>query len=308
MWQYIVRRTLLLIPIFIAVSIVIFSLIHLVPGNPIDNLLTPGMTKADERKLAAKYHLDEPVYIQYIIWFKNMLQGDLGRSIIQKRPVKQLILYNLPYSLILGLTSIILSFIIGVSLGIISASARNTIIDHIAMLIALFGVTIPSFWLGLMLILIFAVFLSWFPVSGSGSLQSLVLPAVTLAMYAAGLVARITRVSMLEVSSKDFVVFLHSKGLSKMAILLKHILRNALIPVITIFGLRLGWILCGAVIVEIVFGRPGLGQLLIDGLYQRDYPVVQGTLLMLSMGVILGTFLADILYALTDPRVREKHK
>ena len=308
MWQYIVRRTLLLIPIFLAVSVVIFSLIHLVPGNPIDNLLTPGMTKADERKLAEKYHLDEPVPIQYLIWFKNLLQGDLGRSIIQKRPVSQLIMYNLPFSLILGLTSITLSFVIGVSLGIISASARNTIIDHAAMIIALFGVTIPSFWLGLMLILIFAVFLGWFPISGSGSLQSLVLPAVTLAMYAAGLIARITRVSMLEVSSKDFVVFLHAQGLSKLAIQLKHILRNALIPVITIFGLRLGWILCGAVIVEIVFGRPGLGQLLIDGLYQRDYPVVQGTLLLLSMGVILGTFLADILYALTDPRVREKHK
>jgi ABC-type dipeptide/oligopeptide/nickel transport system permease component len=193
-------------------------------------------------------------------------------------------------------------------MGIISASARNTIVDHIAMIVALFGVTIPSFWLGLILILIFAVVLGWFPVTGSGTLKTLVLPAVTLALGGAGLIARVTRVSMLEVVSKDFVVLLHAKGLGKRAILLKHILRNALIPVITILGLRLGWVLGGAVTVEIVFGRPGLGQLLVTGLYRRDYPVVQGALLLLAMGIMLGTFLADILYAYADPRIREQHR
>ena len=308
MWRYILRRTLLLIPIFFLISIVIFSLIHIVPGNPIDNLLGPGMTIEHQRKLEQKYHLDKPIHIQYIIWFKNLLRGDLGRSIIEKRPVSELLMHHLPHSLQLGLTAIVLSFIIGVSMGIISASARNTIIDHIAMVFALFGVTIPAFWLGLILILIFAVMLGWFPVTGSGTLHTLVLPAVTLALGGAGLIARVTRVSMLEVSSKDFVVLLHAKGLSKRAILLKHILRNALIPVITILGLRLGWVLGGAVTVEIVFARPGLGQLLITGLYRRDYPVVQGSLLLLAMGIMLGTFLADILYAYTDPRVRDQHR
>jgi ABC-type dipeptide/oligopeptide/nickel transport system permease component len=308
MWKYILRRTLLLLPIFFLISVVIFSLIHIVPGNPIDNLLGPGMTIEHQRKLTEKYHLDKPIHIQYLIWFKNLLHGDLGRSIIEKRPVSQLLMYHLPHSLQLGLTAILLSFIIGVSMGIISASARNTMIDHLAMVFALFGVTIPAFWLGLILILIFSVMLGWFPVTGSGSLETLVLPAVTLALGGAGLIARVTRVSMLEVTSKDFVVLLHAKGLGKRAILLKHILRNALIPVITILGLRLGWVLGGAVTVEIVFARPGLGQLLITGLYRRDYPVVQGALLLLAMGIILGTFLADVLYAYTDPRVRDQHR
>ena len=268
----------------------------------------PGMTLEHQRKLTEKYHLDQPIHVQYLIWFKNLLHGDLGRSIIEKRPVSQLLMHHLPHSLQLGLTAIVLSFIFGVSMGIISASARNTILDHIAMVFALLGVTIPSFWLGLILILIFAVTLGWFPVTGSGSIQTLVLPAITLALGGAGLIARITRVSMLEIVSKEFVVLLHAKGLGKRAILLKHILRNALIPVITILGLRLGWVLGGAVTVEIVFARPGLGQLLITGLYRRDYPVVQGSLLLLAMGIMLGTFLADILYAYTDPRVRDQHR
>jgi peptide/nickel transport system permease protein/oligopeptide transport system permease protein len=297
-----------MLPIFLLISVVIFSLIHIVPGNPIDNLLGPGMTVEHQRRLAEKYHLDKPIHVQYYIWFKNLLHGDLGRSIIEKRPVSQLLMHHLPHSLQLGLTAIALSFIFGVSMGIISASARNTIVDHIAMIFALLGVTIPSFWLGLILILVFAVMLGWFPVTGSGNIETLVLPAITLALGGAGLIARVTRVSMLEVMSKEFVVLLHAKGLGKKAILLKHILRNALIPVITILGLRLGWVLGGAVTVEIVFARPGLGQLLITGLYRRDYPVVQGSLLLLAMGIMLGTFLADLLYAYSDPRVRDQHR
>jgi len=308
MWRYILRRSLLMLPIFLLISVVIFSLIHIVPGNPIDNLLGPGMTIEHQRKLTEKYHLDKPIHVQYYIWFKNLLHGDLGRSIIEKRPVSELLMHHLPHSLQLGLTAIALSFIFGVTMGIISASARNTIVDHLAMVIALLGVTIPSFWLGLILILVFAVMLGWFPVTGSGSLETLVLPAITLGLGGAGLIARVTRVSMLEVMSKEFVVLLHAKGLGKKAILLKHILRNALIPVITILGLRLGWVLGGAVTVEIVFARPGLGQLLITGLYRRDYPVIQGSMLLLAMGIMLGTFLADILYAYTDPRVRDQHR
>jgi ABC-type dipeptide/oligopeptide/nickel transport system permease component len=308
MWRYVLRRGLLMIPIFLVISVVIFSLIHIVPGNPIDNLMGPGMTLEHQRKLTEKYHLDKPIAVQYLIWFKNLLQGDLGSSIIEKRPVSELLMHHLPYSLRLGLAAITLSFVIGVTMGIISAAFRNTFIDHSAMVFALFGVTIPSFWLGLILILFFAVLLGWFPVSGSGSLKTLILPAITLGLGGAGLIARVTRVSMLEVSSKDFVVLLHAKGLSKRAILLRHILRNALIPVITILGLRLGWVLGGAVTVEIVFGRPGVGQLLITGLYRRDYPVVQGSLLLLAMGIMLGTFLADILYAYADPRVRDQHR
>ena len=305
--MYLVRRTLLLIPIFLVVSVIVFSLIHIVPGTPIDNLMGPGMTKAHEKKLIEQYHLDKPLPVQYLIWMKHLAHGDLGRSIIEKRPVAELLRHHLPYSLSLGLTAIAISFVLGVSMGIISAAAKDTIIDRIAMVVALFGVTIPAFWLGLILILCFAVTLTWFPVSGSGTLASLVLPAVTVGLGGAGLIARVTRVAMLEVASKDFIVMLHAKGLSKKAILLRHILRNALIPVITILGLRIGWVLGGAVTVEIVFGRPGLGQLLITALFRRDYPVVQGAMLLLAMGIILGTLLADILYAFTDPRVRDQH-
>lgn len=307
MWMYVLRRTLLLVPIFLVVSVIVFSLIHIVPGNPIDNLMGPGMTKAHEKKLMEQYHLDKPLPVQYMIWLKNLAHGDLGRSIIEKRPVAELLRHHLPYSLSLGLTAIAISFVLGVSMGIISAAAKDTFIDRIAMVVALFGVTIPAFWLGLILILCFAVTLTWFPVSGSGTLSALVLPAVTVGLGGAGLIARVTRVSMLEVASKDFIVMLHAKGLSKKAILLRHILRNALIPVITILGLRIGWVLGGAVTVEIVFGRPGLGQLLITALFRRDYPVVQGAMLLLAMGIILGTLLADILYAFTDPRVRDQH-
>jgi ABC-type dipeptide/oligopeptide/nickel transport system permease component len=308
MWRYILRRSLLMIPIFLVISVVIFSLIHLVPGNPIDNLMGPGMTAEHQKRMTEKYHLDKPTYVQYAIWFKNMLGGDLGSSIIEKRPVSELLRHHLPHSLQLGLTAIAISFIIGVSLGVISAASKNSFTDHLAMVVALFGVTIPSFWLGLIMILIFAVWLPWFPVSGSGSLRTLLLPAFTLGLGGAGLIARITRVSMLEVSARDFIVLLHAKGLGKKAILIRHILRNALIPVITILGLRLGWVLGGAVTVEIVFGRPGLGQLLITGLFRRDYPVVQGSLLLLSMGIMFGSFLADVLYAYADPRVRDQHR
>lgn len=307
MWRYILRRSLLMIPIFLVISVVIFSLIHLVPGNPIDNLMGPGMTAEHQKRMTEKYHLDKPTYVQYAIWFKNMLGGDLGSSIIEKRPVSELLRHHLPHSLQLGLTAIAISFIIGVSLGVISAASKNSFTDHLAMVVALFGVTIPSFWLGLIMILVFAVWLPWFPVSGSGSLRTLLLPAFTLGLGGAGLIARITRVSMLEVSARDFIVLLHAKGLGKKAILIRHILRNALIPVITILGLRLGWVLGGAVTVEIVFGRPGLGQLLITGLFRRDYPVVQGSLLLLSMGIMFGSFLADVLYAYADPRVRDQH-
>ena len=307
MWQFFLRRLLLMIPIFFVLSVIIFSLIPIVPGNPLDNLMGPGMTKAYEQEMVKKYNLDKPLPVKYVKWLNNMLHGDLGSSIIEKRPVTELLLHHLPYSLSLGLTAIALSFVLGVSMGIISAAAKNTIFDHLAMLVALFGVTIPAFWLGLIFILIFAVWLNWLPVSGSGTLSSLILPAVTVALGGAGLIARVTRVAMLEVASKDFIVMLHAKGLGKKAILLKHVLRNALIPVITILGLRIGWVLGGAVTVEIVFSRPGLGQLLISALFRRDYPVIQGAMLLLAMGIILGTFLADMLYAFADPRVRDQN-
>ncbi len=308
MWVYILRRTLLLIPIFFIISVVVFSLIHMVPGDPIDSLLGPGSTAADKVELTKAYGLDKALPVQYLVWLKKFLTGDMGQSIIEKQPVVDMILYNMPFTINLGLASLVISFFLGIFLGIISAAFKNTFIDHISMIFALLGVTVPAFWLGLILMLIFSVMLGWFPVSGSGTLQSLILPAVTVGLGGAGLIARITRVSMLEMFNKQFVLLLYAKGLSKKVITIKHIFRNALMPVITIFGLRLGWILGGAVTIEIVFSRPGIGNMLLSALYRRDYPVVQASLIFLTMAVIIGAFIADIMYAYADPRVRDAYK
>ncbi|MCF6266456.1 MAG: ABC transporter permease [Desulfuromusa sp.] len=308
MWTYIIRRTLLLIPIFLIISVVVFSLIHMVPGDPIDSLLGPGSIASDRVELTKLYGLDKSLPVQYVVWMKNILNGDMGQSIIEKQPVLDMILYNTPFTLRLGLASLVISFVLGIFLGVISAAAKNTFIDYISMIIALLGVTVPAFWLGLILMLIFSVMLGWFPVSGSGSFQALVLPAITVGLGGAGLIARITRVSMLEMFNKDFVLLLYAKGLSKPAMIVKHIFRNALMPVITIIGLRLGWIMGGAVTIEIVFSRPGIGNMLLSALYRRDYPVVQASLLVLTMAVIIGAFIADILYAYADPRVRDLYK
>ncbi len=308
MWIYILRRTLLLIPIFFIISVVVFSLIHLVPGDPIDSLLIPGSTAEDRVELTKAYGLDKPLPVQYGVWLQKFITGDMGISIIEKQPVKDMILYNMPFTIRLGVASLFVSFFLGILLGIISSAAKNTFIDYISMIIALLGVTVPAFWLGLILMLIFSVMLGWFPVSGSGSLRTLFLPAVTVGMGGAGLVARITRVSMLEMYNKEFVLLLYAKGLSRSAIVIKHIFRNALMPVITIFGLRLGWILGGAVTIEIVFSRPGIGSMLLSALYRRDYPVVQASLIFLTMAVIIGAFIADLMYAYADPRVRDVYK
>ncbi|MBW2683814.1 MAG: ABC transporter permease [Deltaproteobacteria bacterium] len=308
MWTYIIRRTLLLIPIFLIISVVVFSLIHMVPGDPIDSLLGPGSTASDRVELTKMYGLDKSLPVQYVVWMKKIFIGDMGQSIIEKQPVLDMILYNTPFTLRLGLASLAISLVLGVFLGVISAAAKNTLLDYISMIVALLGVTVPAFWLGLILMLIFSVMLGWFPVSGSGSFKALVLPAITVGLGGAGLIARITRTSMLEMFNKDFVLLLYAKGLSKPTMIVKHIFRNALMPVITIIGLRLGWIMGGAVTIEIVFSRPGIGNMLLSALSRRDYPVVQASLLVLTMAVIIGAFIADILYAYADPRVRDLYK
>ncbi len=308
MWTYIIRRTLLLIPIFLIISVVVFSLIHMVPGDPIDSLLGPGSTASDRVELTKMYGLDKSLPVQYLVWMKKIFIGDMGQSIIEKQPVLDMILYNTPFTLRLGLASLAISLVLGVFLGVISAAAKNTLLDYISMIVALLGVTVPAFWLGLILMLIFSVMLGWFPVSGSGSFKALVLPAITVGLGGAGLIARITRTSMLEMFNKDFVLLLYAKGLSKPTMIVKHIFRNALMPVITIIGLRLGWIMGGAVTIEIVFSRPGIGNMLLSALSRRDYPVVQASLLVLTMAVIIGAFIADILYAYADPRVRDLYK
>ena len=304
MLAYTLRRLLLLIPVFFAVSVVIFAIIHLIPGDPVDNLVRVGSSPEQKAEITARYGLDKPLIIQYGIWLNGLLHGDLGTAIIARRPVTQLIAQDLPHSLALGGLALLFSTVVGIFLGVIAALNRDKIVDQIIMGGVLLGSTLPGFWLGLLLILLFSVQLEWLPVSGARTWSALVLPVLTVGLGGTALVARVTRVAMIDAAGRDFVLLLHAKGMHPLRIQLRHVLRHALIPVVTILALRIGWVLGGAVTVEVVFARPGLGTLLIKSLNQHDYPVVQACLLMLAVAVMLGTLLGDIVQAAIDPRVR----
>jgi ABC-type dipeptide/oligopeptide/nickel transport system permease component len=308
MFLFTIKRLLLLIPVFLAISVVIFMLVHLVPGDPIDNIIRVGASAEERAAVVAKFGLDQPLWTQYATWFTKMLQGDLGDAIILRRPVADLIALNLPHSLALGSLALVFSTVVGITAGALAAIFRDTWFDRGVMTLILLGSTVPSFWLGLLMIMLFAVTLGWFPVSGARTASALVLPVLTIGLGGVALVARVTRVAMMDIARRDFVMMLHAKGVSRWRIELGAVLRHAMMPVVTILSLRIGWILGGAVAVEFVFARPGLGSLLITSLNQRDYPVVQGCLLMLAIAVMLGTLLGDIVQAMMDPRIREGMK
>ena len=308
MLGFTIKRLLLLIPVFFAVSIFIFAVIHLIPGDPIDSLMKVGSTPEQRAAMEARFGLDRALPVQYAIWLGNLAHGDLGTAIVGRRPVVDMVMQAMPHSLALGSLALIFSTIVGVATGALAAIFKDSWVDRLVMTIILLGSTVPSFWLGLLMILIFAVTLGWFPVSGARSASALVLPVLTIGLGGVALVARVTRVAMMDIARKDFVMMLHAKGVSRWRIELGSILRHAMLPVVTILSLRIGWILGGAVAVEYVFARPGLGSLLITSLNQRDYPVVQGCLLMLAVAVMLGTLLGDIVQAMMDPRIREGMK
>lgn len=299
-----IKRIMLLVPVVLAVSVIIFLMLHLIPGDPVDQLLRTGSGPDARAKIEAKYGLDQPLVTQYFLWLGNVLQGDLGTSIITRRPVATMIAQVLPNSLALGGLALLFSSVFGIGLGVLASAFKDRWPDQLIMGGVLLGSTLPSFWLGLLLILTFAVQLGWFPVSGARGWDSVMLPVLTIGLGGMALVARVTRVAMIEAMGRDFVLLLHAKGLSPARIRLRHVLRHALIPVITVLSLRIGWILGGAVTVEYVFARPGLGMMLIKALGQKDYPVVQACLLILSIAVLMGTLIGDILQAMLDPRAR----
>ena len=306
MFGYFVKRLATLVPVFLAMSAIVFLIVHLVPGDPIDHMLQIGSSVERKAMLEAKYGLDRPLIVQYALWLKAAAAGDLGEAIILKQPVLDLILKNLPHSLALGGLALLFSTVVGVAVGSVAAYFAGSWFDRGVMAVILLGSMVPSFWLGLLLILVFAVQLGLFPVSGARDWASLVLPVATIGIGGVALIARVTRAAFVEVAHQDFVTLLHAKGLTRSRIFFRHLVRHALMPVVTILGLKIGWILGGAVTVEFVFARPGLGSLLITSLGQRDYPVVQGCLLMLGMGVMLGTLLGDLAQAAMDPRVRDR--
>ncbi len=303
--RYTFQRILMTIPVSIAISIVIFMIVRLLPGDPIDNLIRVGSSPAARAELVAKYGLDRSLIAQYFTWVSQMFRGDFGDAIVLRRPVADLIAQNLPYSLTLGGLAFLFSSVFGMILGTVSAMTRNPFVERFVRGFILLGSTVPGFWLALLLILLFSVQLGWFPVSGARGWDSLVLPVMTIGFGGIALVARVTRVALMDAGREDFVTLLHAKGLSRGTILRRHLLPHAMLPVVTILALRIGWILGGAVTVEFVFGRPGLGSLLIRALGQRDYPVVQGCLLMLALAVMLGTLIGDVAQAAMDPRIRE---
>jgi ABC-type dipeptide/oligopeptide/nickel transport system permease component len=302
---YVGRRILAVVPVLFGVTLAVFSMLFLVPGDPVKIMLAEFVTTPDQiAQMRAQLHLDEPVIEQYGRFVANALRGDLGVSIRSRRPVAAEIAENIGSTGLLALASMVVAIGLGVPLGLLAALGRNSWLDVAAMVVALLGVAMPSFWLGFLLIFVFSLHLGWLPATGGGDLPHLVMPAVALGMIAAAIIARLTRSSMLEVLGQDYVRTARAKGLGGASVIVRHALRNALIPVVTVFGLQFGNLLAGAVIVETVFSRPGLGRLIVGGILAKDFPLVQGTVLFVAAAYVLINVVVDVAYAYVDPRIR----
>ena len=305
MLTYLARRLLAVVPVLFGVTLAVFSMLFLVPGDPVKIMLAEFVTTPEQvARMREQLHLDEPILKQYGRFVGNALRGDLGTSIRSRRAVAAEIGENVGSTAQLALASMAVAVAIGVPLGLTAALFRSSWFDAGSMIVALLGVSMPSFWLGLLLIFAFSLHLGWFPATGGGDLWHLVLPSVTLGMIASAIIARLTRSSMLEVLGQDYVRTARAKGLAWWGVVVRHALKNALIPVITIFGLQFGNLLAGAVIVETVFSRPGLGRLIVGGILSKDFPLVQGTVLFVATTYVLINVLVDIAYAYADPRIR----
>jgi peptide/nickel transport system permease protein len=312
MRQYLIRRILALVPVLLIVGFVGFLLLNLIPGDPALVMLGPEATLDQVNKLRAELGLNLPIYLRLIYWYGRLFRGDLGYSIFLSRPVFQAILERLQPTLLLTIFSLIIASVIGITSGIIAALKRGTWIDQVATSLSVFGLSIPSFWLSLILIIIFGVWVRWFPVAGYTplkdgflkTLRTLALPSLTLGFVSSAFISRITRSSMLEVINQDYIKVARAKGLSYGKVILKHALRNAILPIITVMGLTLGNLLSGAVIVETVFALPGIGQLALSSILRRDYSLTQGILLFTATVFVLVNLLVDILYAFLDPRIK----
>jgi peptide/nickel transport system permease protein len=312
MLTFLVRRIATIVPTLIFVSMLIFGLQQLLPGDPAIVLAGEDRDPGVVAYLRQKMHLDEPLPMRYLYWIDGVLHGDLGESLRMQKPVLALIIEKLPVTLELACIAIVIALVIGVPAGIISAVRRNTAWDYAANAVALWGLSTPNFWLGIMMILLFSVTLGWLPASGfvspfedwQANLASLIMPAFVLGNAIAAVLMRHTRSAMLQVLSSDYVRTARAKGLSESSVILKHALRNALIPVITLGALELGTLLSGAVLTEQVFTIPGFGKLIVDAVFNRDYAVVQGVVLFTATAYIVLNLLADIAYVVVNPQIR----
>jgi peptide/nickel transport system permease protein len=328
---YIIKRLLQIIPVILGVTLIAFALIHLAPGDPVRTMLGQHATQQEIDEIRAKYGLDQPLYVQYFIWLGDVLKGDLGRSILSHEQVTTEIASRFPNTIELAIAAMIFAILIGVVAGIISATKQYSVADYSVMGIALFGISMPVFWLGIMLMMVFGVFLGWLPIGGridlllpfqritgfmvfdsvitlNGAalisvLQHLLLPAIALGTIPMAIIARTTRSSMLEVLRQDFIRTERAKGLSERKVIYKHAIRNAMVPVVTVIGLNFGLLLSGAILTETVFSWPGVGRLVVDAVYARDYPLVIGCILVFALVFVIVNLITDILYTYIDPRI-----
>lgn len=304
MWQYIMRRLVLVIPVLIGVSIVVFWMVRAIPGDPAAVLAGEAATEEVRAEIRTRLGLDRHPVVQYGIFIRNAAKGDFGRSIRTRRPVITEIGTRAMPTLELAAAALTVAVVIGLVAGVLSAVKPNSLVDAVGMFLALVGVSMPVFWLGLMLMLQFSYKFGWLPTAGRGTWAHIVLPAVTLGLSSAAIIARMTRSSMLEVLRHDYVRTARAKGVRESFIVIRHALRNALIPIVTVAGLQFGTMLGGAVLTESVFAWPGMGRYLVDSIGARDYPAVQGTVLVLALAFILINLIVDVLYAYIDPTIR----
>ena len=304
MHRYLVRRLLLTIPVLLGVATLVFSLIHFIPGDPAQAMLGEGAAPEDVAQLRARLGLDRPLIVQYGSFLQGLARGDLGVSLRNDQPVLQQILERMPATAELAFASMAVAVLIALPLGIIAAVWRGTAVDYSAMTLSLVGISIPNFWLGPLLAIVFAVELGWLPVGGRGTPAHLVLPAVTLGAALAAILARMTRASLLEELREPYVLAARAKGVSRTRAILHHAFRNSLIPIVTILGLQFGVVLTGAVITETIFAWPGIGRLLIQSISFRDYPTVQGCVLLIAVTYVGVNLLTDLTYGFLDPRIR----
>lgn len=307
MLTYIRRQLLLAIPVLLGVSALVFLMLSYVPGQAPEILaLQSGSAATAEEldKVREQMGLNDPVIVQYGRFLGNALQGDLGRSIRSNRSVTQIIATAFPATLELSIAGTLIALVLGVTLGSLAAIFRGTWIDSVSMIIALVGWSVPNFWLGIVFILVFSVQLGWFPITGQGGIERLILPALTLGLAGTGLIARLVRTECLEQFGQDYVTTARAKGLRETTVIMRHVLRNSLIPVVTVAGLQFGRLLGGAVIVENVFARQGVGRVAVDALLERDMPVLQGATLLLAVIFLLSNLVVDISYGFLDPRIR----
>jgi peptide/nickel transport system permease protein len=301
---FFLRRVALVIPTIVGAVTLVFFFLHLIPGDPVEVMLGETAQQADKERLREVLGLNLPLYVQYGRFIAGVAQGDLGESYFYRRPVAQVIAGRVSATVELALAAFLVAGVIAIPLGIVAALREGTAVDNISVLFSLVGVSMPNFWLGPLLIILFSIKLGWFPVSGRGGVGSLVLPAITLGTALAAVLSRMTRASLLERLGEDYLTVARAKGLPEWKVILKHALRNALIPIITVMGLQFGALLSGAIITENVFSWPGIGTLLINAITARDYPLVQGCVLFITLSYVFINLVTDLFYGWVDPRIR----